>query len=456
MRVWAQLISFGLSIVALGLALLPRNYDEDFVHGDAYRLYPHRKFLRWPVWWIGLVFFGYVLIQALNPAWEFVQMENSWGMRQIDHIVWLPAGMLTPFEVMNPWRQMVIWGSPFLTVCALWTGITRRRSVHVLLSLIVANLVLFGVFAITQQVMGVTRIYGAIASANEFFGAFIYRNHAGAYLGLGFMLTAAFAGWVHFRALRRFSRSSPAALLAFSAIILAVAVGVSYSRGSVVVLGGGIGWILLFGTCWLVSRPKSHGQPLLIGASATMLLGAGALGLSAFNAQRTYDRFQQFWEGDQTTWEVRQLATQATSEMWREKPAYGWGAGSFRFLFPRYQKAYPEIQWLHPEREQGFMFWEFAHNDWIQTPAEVGWVGISLLGLFMLWGFSYLFKNRAWRHPFVVVGAGGCLMTLGHARVEFVFGNPAIVLLWGTLAATILLVSQLESGPVKPLAPEES
>jgi len=447
MRTWAQLISFGLALAASILSLVPRTYSGDLVHGDDYHVHPYRRLIRWPFWWVGLLFFGYVLIQALNPAWEFVQMETGWGMRKIDHIDWLPTGMSTPFEMMNPWRQMMIWAIPFLTICALWVGITRRRSVQLLLSVIVVNLVLFCLFAIGQRVLDGNKIYGTVSSANEFFGAFVYRNHAGGYLGLGFMLTAAFAAWVHLRALRRFSRSSPAALLAFAAIIVAVAVGVSYSRGSVVALICGVGWIIVIGVIWLISRPPGQGQPVIVTILALLLLGAGGLGLSAFNVERTYDRFQQFWEGNHTTWEVRQLATQATQEMWSERPAYGWGAGSFRFLFPRYQRNYPEIQWARPDRQSGFLFWEYAHNDWIQTPAEVGWVGSGLLGLMLLFGLGYLTRHRAWRHPFVVIGVGGCLMTLGHARVEFVFGNPAIVLLWGTLAGVILVVAHLETRP---------
>ena len=128
MRPWAQLIGFGLALLAFACSLLPRTYAGDYSRHQAFTLYPWRKLIRWPLWWLGLLFFTYVLTQALNPAWEFVQKETTWVMRRIDHIAWLPTGMRTPFAMMNPWRQMMIWGAPFLLACALWIGLTRRKA----------------------------------------------------------------------------------------------------------------------------------------------------------------------------------------------------------------------------------------------------------------------------------------------------------------------------------------
>ncbi len=451
MRVWAQLITLGLSLVAFGLALLPRTYDGDLVHGDAYQTHPLRKLLRWPLWWIGLVFFGYVLVQALNPAWEFVQMEKSWGMKQIEHIAWLPTGMRTPFEMMNPWRQIIIWGAPFLTACALWIGLTRNTSIKRLVTLVVANVILLGIFALVQRATDAKAIYWTIKSSNEFFGSFIYRNQGGAYLVLGFMLTAGLAAWHRQRSNQKMERSSPALVLAFFACVLLVAVGVSYSRGSVIALLGCLFWLLIVVTVSRFRRSSPRGHAIIVILLVLMFTGFGAMGLKALNAERTVDRFKLLLENNNATWALRQMATDATAEMWDEKPIYGWGAGGFRFLFPKFQQTRPEILWSDQRRQRGYMFWEYAHNDWIQVAAEVGFVGLGLLGSAALFATITWTRRSGWRHPFSIMAVGGCVATLGHARAEFLFYNPAIVMLWVIGATMALLVVIPPSGSAKRL-----
>jgi hypothetical protein len=284
MRVWAQFIGLGLALVAIIVALVPRNYDGDLVHRDSYELYPHRTLIRWPLFWIGLMFFVYLLIQAFNPAWEFVQMENSWGMRQIEHIAWLPHGMRTPFETMNPWRQLIIWGAPFLLCCSLWAGLTRRKFLRLLVTVVVGNCVLFAVFALIQRATDAKEIYWSIKSSNEFFGAFIYRNHGGAYLVLGFMLTAALATWHRHISRHRMARSSPALVLAFFSCVVLIAVGVSYSRGSVLALTGCLLWLLVLALIGFIRRSSQPGHFAIIVILVLMFTGFCALGLKALNA----------------------------------------------------------------------------------------------------------------------------------------------------------------------------
>lgn len=447
MRPWAQFISLGLSVIALTIALIPRNYDDELVHGNAYRTRPWKRLLHWPLFWIGTVFFTYILIQALNPAWEFVQREDSWGMRPIEHIEGLPSGMRTPFEMMNPWRQMMIWGAPFLLACALWTGITRSRTLRRFVTVVVVNCVLFALLALIQRATDAKEIYWAVKSSNEFLGAFIYRNHGGAYLVLGFMLTAGLSAWSHRRSQQKMARSSPALLFAFLACVILVAIGVSYSRGSVIALAGCLLW-LLFLSIWgfFARRSDGNGRTIIV-ILGVLFIGFGALGLKAFNAERTVDRFKQMLEDNNATWKLRQIATDATADMWEEKPMYGWGAGGYRFLFPKFQQNHPEILWYDQNRKRGYLFWEYAHNDWIQFAAEMGYVGIGLLGFGALSVTVVFFKRHGWNHPLAMVCLGGAIATFGHSRAEFLFYNPAIINLWltcGMIALISISIDQRE------------
>lgn len=87
MHVWSQSVSFALSLVAFVLALWPRNYTADFSREGHFRLLMWPRLVRFPLTWIGLALLGYVLIQALNPAWQFYRFSNgSWMMTPLKSI----------------------------------------------------------------------------------------------------------------------------------------------------------------------------------------------------------------------------------------------------------------------------------------------------------------------------------------------------------------------------------
>lgn len=444
MRIWAQLITLGLAILAFGISVVPRNYTGQMTSGQDFTLYPWRKLIRWPLFWIGAVFFAYVLIQALNPAYLYVAGESSWSMIRIDHIEWLPTGLTSPFEQMNTWRQMIIWGAPFLLACALWVGFTRRKSVIWLVGIIAANTVVLGALALAQRATQAKQILWSIDSSNEFWGPFIYRNHGASYMVIGFMLLVAFAAWMHRRTRERQHRSGSALVLAFLALFVAVTVLASASRGAVIALTVGLLVIVLWGGGQLIVHRSSRSQVAVVAIVTVLLSGFAILSLQAFNAHHTYERFERLWDSADANWESRQIATAAATDMWGERPWTGWGAGGFRFLFPRYQTSYPEITWDRPGPRRRFMFWEYAHNDWIQLPTEVGLVGTGLILLMAGSGGLLVIRRRGQLHPFTLIAVGGCLTTWVHARGEFLFYNPAILNLWTVTAVLALCACQIE------------
>ena len=85
----------------------------------------------------------------------------------------------------------------------------------------------------------------------------------------------------------------------------------------------------------------------------------------------------------------------AKEELW-----LGWGAGSWRYIFPMYQKSYPEIyyQRYHPRHGwKGRRVYHYAHNDVVQFLCEYGIVGCSLAAadLWLLGAGACCFGHRA-------------------------------------------------------------
>jgi hypothetical protein len=84
MHVWSQLVSVTLSLAGFILALIPRTHTEDYSpDGRAYRYLPARRLTAFPGFWLGLIVLLYVLIQALNPAWQYIREGDMWWMQRV-------------------------------------------------------------------------------------------------------------------------------------------------------------------------------------------------------------------------------------------------------------------------------------------------------------------------------------------------------------------------------------
>lgn len=443
MRPWAQFISLGLSVCALILALIPRKYDGELVHGEAYRTRPWKRLIHWPIFWIGLLFFIYVLLQALNPAWAFVQLENSWGMREVDHIKWLPTGMNTPFAMMNTWRQMMIWGGPFLTICAIWIGFSRQRSAILLLTAVILNSTVLAVAGFAFRALSNDRILGLVENiGSRPFASFIYKNHAGGYFAVCAGIGIALALWHHERALKYFRKSSPAGVFMLLAMLAMLAVLLSYSRAAILIAGVYLTLIMMLGAWFGIRRGLHMTSRWVSGFFVIGVIAFLAFGFNLLNSNNTLDRIQRLADSDRRDRSMvsRRTAWQAASDMAQENPLKGWGAGSFRYLFPKFQQNYESITWADTKRKKGYLFWEYAHNDLLQSIIEVGRVW-ALLAFIVALRLVIVFIRRGGVSRLSTVALGmAFLIPIAHGIVDFPLQNPAILSLCATTGGLCFLL----------------
>ena len=141
----------------------------------------------------------------------------------------------------------------------------------------------------------------------------------------------------------------------------------------------------------------------------------------------------------------RQQVGQAGWTMAQDDMVTGWGAGGFRFGFPGYQQHYPEI-WKQGDGRR--LFWEHAHNDYIQTLIELGLIGSGLIAAGLAFTLYKFARHRGWAQLHSVVFLLGLALTLGHAWADFPFQNPAILLTWCALGAILLRWLEIEDKPV--------
>lgn len=445
MAYWVQCIGLALAAASFVVALWPRTYFEPGAAGRDFRLILWPRLLRFPLFWIGLIYVAFVAVQALNPAWRFMRSDQGWWIEPIEYVTWLPHGVEgTPLLKMNAWRALTIHSTTWLLVCAIWVGFTRRKSARVLLWTIGISGVTLALLGLLQRLTGSTKMFWAWRPPFEYyFGTFLYKNHAGAYLNLIVATCAGLAWWHAERAHRRLQKSHPGMLLLFLALLTFAAVVFTFSRAAAA-LGLGLLLILIIGYAVRISFRARGGTPPLV-TSLMAVFFVGFLGLAAYslNIEQVIGRFGRLLQEDQSAAiEYRKLATQAAIDMGQDSPWVGHGVGEFRYVFPRYQYQYPLIFTEGKRR----LYWEFAHNDYAQLFAEAGWFGVSLAAATLIYLLAASVRHGVFSRPAKLALLGGPLVVLLHAAMDFPFGNPAILVTTAALIVVTLRWTELERG----------
>jgi len=433
MHLWARLVSLGLSLAALTVAFWPRPGDS--------RHAPLKVLLRWPVFWLGLIFFGYITLQTNNPAWTFVRNEQgAWWMQAIDHASWLPSGVTgMPGKMYSPLVAALPFVSAFICVCAVWSGLTRRRSVKSLLALIALNGVLLALFSVIQSLMGNGKLYWVIPPINAFVGPFLMRNHGGAYYNLIAGLTFALAAYQALRTERRLLKSGPGPLYVLGGLLLFAAVVCSLSRMAITsAILFGLITLLALGIRHMAGR-RSHFPPLVTYALTGLLAFFSVFAVFNMDTKAVWKRFQQLDGGTSSPQFIaRQQATHATLDMAADRPWTGHGFGSFRFLFQTYQLKH-NVMGIRGGSVRAW--WQHAHNDYAEALAELGWLGLSPLIGMLVWYLRHCVRRRLWRNRSLCIALGGIAMIAVHARFDFPIHLPAIAV---TLPVLLILYAKWE------------
>jgi hypothetical protein len=390
---------------------------------------------------------AYVTAQGSNPAWKFVSDAQSWRLVPLPHTAWLPSGVDAPFGRSNPWRGLVILSSLWLLLCSVLVGFRRRQSFRVLLSVLAANAGLLSVLGMAEQVSGTKRIFWSYVPSNPYFAAsFIYRNHAGAYLGLASAVAAGLAWWHHRRARRLKESPAPTIFFAFLAGLIALMVIFSASRMATFLTGVFAVVAVTAFAIQLFRRDSEHGDGLKIaGLFGAVVVGA-AIAFIALTSDSVWSRFSELAAGPSATVSERAIARQAAGEMLADSWKFGWGLGCFRYGFPLYSQHHPEI-YRYPSGWH--KYWEHAHDDLLEIPIELGLVGLLPAAVALAIGAVRTLRGRFWRNPVSFCLFVACLLTVAHGWVDFVFQCPAVLLTWAFLLVAAARWSELDHSPVR-------
>jgi Ca2+/Na+ antiporter len=440
---WAQYASLALGALSFVLALLPREIPRT-VDSPGMTLIPWFTLRRSALFWGGCVVLALVGVQGANPAWVYHLEGKEWTMPGQPFVGWLPRGVGIPWsQPGGPWHTTVIWASAWLTACSVRIGLTRRRSLRILLVTVVANGIGIAALGIAQRLIGNGRIYWTMVSPNDsFFSSFVYKNFAGTWLNLTLAAAVGLAGWHYLRGLRRMEKSNPSGVFTFLAALLAVSVFISFARGAALMMMIYLGLAVAVFVLHQFSIPKELRRP----AVALVMLGLMGfclkLGLDSLQADFAWSRISSALTPGDGSLKDRQTLTQAALRMLGDHWLWGTGAGSFRYLFADYQQWFPEI-WFY---NNGRLYWEHAHNDIVEFTLELGLPGVLAVLAMAGAGVVALIRSYFWENPVSLALVLALALTLVHAWWEFVFQCPAILVLWSVLAVVAVQWAEIEEG----------
>ncbi|MDQ8209168.1 O-antigen ligase family protein [Coraliomargarita sp. SDUM461003] len=412
-----------------------------------------KRLLRFPFFWLSFIFLLYLLIGACNPSAEIVRDERGWWVEAMPATIalWLPTSVQSDYQPMNAWRVLVSFTASFSLVWGLWAGLTRRKTTLLVLWCLLLSGGGMAMVAILQHLTEAKEVLWTFSSSNEnFWGSFFYRNQGAAYLNL-VLVVAAFLFFYHAIKTRQHLRSGgPHFLCLFLFLVTAISVGSALSRGGIVF---GLVLCLAFAGLLVIYGVQAlfHSRSFLLGAfTFAGLLAAGYGAFLYIDLQAIEERFgdveQSLESGGHNT---RAISTRATWDMAQDRLRLGWGAGSFRYIFPMYQREYPDIYYAYYHSKSRKWFgrksFRYAHNDLVQFVAEYGIVGTSLVfGGILLLLLQAFFSSRGQLFAVLILLAGA-VQAFGHAFFDFIFNSPAywMAFLGLLVAATKLL--RLES-----------
>ena len=250
------------------------------------------------------------------------------------------------------------------------------------------------------------------------------------------------------KARERFRSGGPHFLCIILFARVATSIGLALSRGGILVASI---LCLVFLTLLLVFLLRgletiSSLWKILI-PTVVSILGTTVF-VQYIDLDRIEERFGDVWETIETADEAaRAISSQATWEMAQPRLWQGWGAGSFRYIFPMYQRNYPEIFYTRYDKKQGWVgrrTYHYAHNDILQFIAEYGLVGSGLIALTIGSMLINLILNIH-QAPFGIIFLFlGFAASTGHASFDFIFNSPAYWMAFVGLLSLSCKLIQLE------------
>jgi len=328
---------------------------------------------------------------------------------------WLPIS-LTPDLTWLSLLALIPPAAMFLVVLRQGFPLGERL-IRVALGFAVLSILL----AFGQAIIGTRDLFvWAANDVGEVPGLFANRNH----LATLCLISLPFACVLGARPLRESGRDQkPLWLAALFVFMVVLALGVIRSRAGVVLMGPVLAVSLAAG--WLASGRGLPRRRLVAGAG---LAAVSLLVVAAFLALPVVDRFDPSTSSELRfeNWPLVLRAADAHLPL-------GGGIGSFDAVFRS----------VEPLSQLDATFFNHAHNDYLETLLEAGWLGAAAIVGFLVW-----FGRRGWRawrsgagraHDLQRAASVAILVMLLHSAADYPLRTETLMVLFALFAALLEL-----------------
>jgi O-antigen ligase len=247
------------------------------------------------------------------------------------------------------------------------------------------------------------------------YGPYVNHNH---YAGLMEMLTP----FLLVLAATRLTQGRRKIAVAAIAAVMAGTIFLCGSRGGM--LAFALQMVLL--VVLLRPRQEDWKRHLLLGVGLAAMIGVlvwiGGNELTRRLASIHSETQQEITGG------VRLTIDRDCLRMWREKPLFGWGLGTFPVVYPQFRSFYTNF------------FVNEAHNDYLQLLTETGLAGFAIAIWFLVLTFRHAWaKLDNWTQSangsLTVAALLGCVGILVHSFLDFNLQIPANAAMFYVLCA---------------------
>ena len=391
-------------------------------------------------WWLAplVLFAALVVASAFNPSFQTIISEGE-SLR-------VHKGAAHPEwpSTVNPARSLVaLWlgAGVYLSAFNLVLTIRSRTMLRRLLILIAINTLALSVIGTVQKLSGAGYYFGAATSPNiRFFGTFIYNNHWGAFMILG-LATATGLLFHHIR--KHETRDlwhSPFSAALMGVVFIAATAPISASRAATAMTGVIVVIATLHALTHIAAGRRAEGRragPAIALLFVLVIAAVGATGWLGFHSiNERYNETRRAIDENQSVFGGRAALYRDTWTLASREPVFGWGLDSYATAFKLVR---PRPLQAKRQYEASFVT---AHNDWLQSIAETGFVGTTLVLLMGVIPLAHV-SRRSLNHTLILYPLLGCALIGLYACVEFPFATAAVLITFWVLFFTTIRHAQL-------------